>query len=277
MLKIAITGSTGLVGSRIQELLYHDFIFVPLLQPHVDITDKKSVDTFVGENDFDIMLHLAAYTQVDQAEREKDLARKINIDGTKYLSDAVLKKKKKFIYISTDFVFDGENPPYDEESKPNPIGWYAKTKYKGEQIVGKNGMIVRISYPYRASFDKKKDLVQTLRSKLEQEEKISMLTDTLITPTFIDDIAFALKYLFVNFSNEIFHIVGSDSLSPYELALQITRVFNLKQGLIGKTTYNILYKKSPIRPRRLVAKSKKNHFWKMKSVEEGLLTIKNQK
>lgn len=275
MLKIAITGSTGLIGSRIQKLLYHDFIFIPLLQSKIDITDKQSVESFVVENDFDLMLHLAGYTAVDQAEKEREICRKINVDGTKNVFDATHKKKKKFIYISTDFVFS-ENPPFYEDSKPNPIGWYAKTKYEGEKIVGSNGMIVRISYPYRASFEDKKDFIRTIKSYLEEGKKLSLISDTLITPTFIDDIAYSLKHLFVNFSNETYHIVGSESLSPYETGMKIAEVFNFNKFLIGKTTYDEFYKDNKIRAKNSTIKSKKNNFWKMKSLDEGLREIKRQ-
>lgn len=276
MLKIAITGSTGLVGSRIQELLYKDFSFIPLLQSHVDTTDAKSVEDFVDKNNFDIMLHLAGYTNVDLAEKERELCEKINVGGTKNVFRAAKKKGKKFIYISTDFVFDGKKPPFYEDSQPNPIGWYAKTKFEGEKIVGDDGMIVRISYPYRALFEKKKDLVRGIKSHLENGNKLTMLTDVMITPTFIDDIAHALNHLLVNFSSEIFHIVGSESYTPYEIALKIAGTFKLDKSLIGKTTYDEFYKGNKIRSRTLIVKSKKNTSWKMKPLDQGLSEIDRQ-
>lgn len=276
MLKIAITGSTGLIGSRIQELLYHDFIFLPVLQSKIDIADRKSVDEFCDQNEFDLMLHLAAYTPVDQAEKDRELAMKINKVGTQNLFGAVQKKKKNFIYISTDFVFDGENPPYDEDSKPNPKGVYGKTKYEGEKIIGTDGMIVRISYPYRAEFDKKKDLVRSIQSYLIEGKPLTMIDDTKITPTFIDDIAYALKHLFTHYSPEIYHIVGTESLSPYEVGVAIADTFGLDRSLIKKTTYDQFYKDNDIRPKQSIIQSKKNTFWKMKSFHQGLQELKRQ-
>ena len=276
MLKIAITGSTGLVGSRIQELLYKDFSFIPLLQSHIDITHSGNVKDFVDKNDFDIMLHLAGYTNVDQAEKERDLCEKINVTGTRNVFNATKNKGKRFIYISTDFVFDGKNPPYFEDSNPNPIGWYAKTKYEGEKIVKNDGMIVRISYPYRAVFDQKKDLVRGIKSHLENGNKLTMITDVIITPTFIDDVAFSLKHLFTNFSNEVFHIVGSESYTPYETALKIAQTFKLDESLVGKSTYDEFYKGNKIRSKKSVVKSKKNNFWKMKSLDDGLKILRDQ-
>src|SRR3989344_4372657 len=98
MLKIALTGNDGLVGSRIVELLNKDFLFVPLPQSQLDITDRDKVNSTLRSLDFDIFLHLAAYTNVAQAEKDKELAFKINRDGTKNVFEAVNAKNKKFIY-----------------------------------------------------------------------------------------------------------------------------------------------------------------------------------
>ena len=152
MLRIALTGADGLVGSRIVELLNRDFEFIPLPQAKMDITNSTQVNDILNNIDFDIFLHLAAYTNVAGAETNKELCFKVNVEGTKNVFNAVLFKGKKFIYISTDFVFDGKNPPYFEDSTTNPQGVYADSKYQGELVVKNKAMIVRISYPYRANF-----------------------------------------------------------------------------------------------------------------------------
>ena len=105
MKNIMISGSTGLVGSRVVELLKDDFNFIPLIAKEVDITDTIKVDEFINEKEFDIFLHLAAYTNVNGAEFEKELAFKINVEGTENVFNSVLNKNKQFLYISTDFVF----------------------------------------------------------------------------------------------------------------------------------------------------------------------------
>lgn len=276
MLNIAITGSTGLVGSRIVELLSGQFNFIHLLQSDVDITNKESVQQVIGNLDFDILLHLAGYTNVDGAEREQDIAYKINVEGTKNTYDAVLQKGKKLIYISTDFVFDGTNPPYFEDSDPNPLGVYAKTKYEGEKIVKENSMIVRISYPYRTSFEPKQDFVRKLKSLLESGKELQMMTDAAITPTFIDDIAYSLSHLFQNYSNEIFHIVGGENLSPLEAGKLIAKTFNLPESLIKPTTFAEYSKNKAQRSQYSIVKSKKNTFHKMRTFEEGLKEIVKQ-
>jgi len=276
MLKIALTGADGLVGSRIVELLNNDFNFIPLPQAKMDITDVQNVQNVLKEIEFDIFLHLAAYTNVAGAERNKELCFKVNVDGTKNVFDVIQSKGKKFIYISTDFVFDGKTPPYFEDSVPNPPGVYAISKYEGEKIVKDKAMIVRIAYPYRATFEPKRDFFRTFKSYLEQKKQLTMIADSLMTPTFIDDIAYGLKYLFNNFTPEIYHLVGSQSLSPYQAALKIAETFALDKSLIGKTTYDKYIKDKVALPKLADIRSKKNNFWKMKSFEEGLEEIKKQ-
>lgn len=276
MLKIALTGADGLVGSRIIELLKDEFKFIPLPQAKMDITDIDQVSNALKDVNFDIFLHLAAYTNVPKAENENDLAFKINRDGTKNVFNIVSAKGKKFIYISTDFVFDGLNPPYDEDSPPNPIGAYAVSKYEGEKIVKGQAMIIRIAYPYRALFNSKRDFFRTFKFYLENKKPLLMITDSLMTPTFIDDIAYGLKYLFKNFTLEIFHLTGGKAISPHEAALLVAEKFNLDKSLIGKTTYEEYIKGKARLPKLADIRSKKNNFYKMKTFEEGLNEIKFQ-
>jgi len=276
MLKIALTGADGLVGSRIIELLKNDFEFIPLPQKSMDITDSQQVENTLKDLDFDIFFHLAAYTNVPGAETNKDLCFKINRDGTKNVFEAVTKKQKKFVYISTDFVFDGVKPPYDESSIPNPVGVYASSKFEGEKIVKDKAMIVRIAYPYRASFELKRDFFRTFKYYLENNKPLSMISDSIMTPTFIDDIAYGLRYLFNNFKPEIYHLVGAQYLSPYETAVKVAEAFGLDRSLIGKTTYEEYIKGKARLPQFASIRSGKNTFWKMKTFSEGLEEIKKQ-
>lgn len=275
-MKIAITGADGLVGSRIIKLLKNDFEFIAISQKDCDITNKNQVFQTVKGIDFEILLHLAAYTNVDGAESEPELAYRINVEGTKNIFDAVCQKNKKIIYISTDFVFDGKNPPYDEDCVPRPLGVYGKTKYEGERIIGSQGMIVRISYPYRAAFEKKRDFVRTIISLLKKRKTIAMVTDSSMTPTFIDDIAYALKYLYTHYSPEIFHVVGRSSHSPYEAGKHIAYIFGFDEHLIQPTTYEEYFKGKAPRPYDSRMVSKKNIFSPMRTFEEGLQEMVRQ-
>lgn len=276
MMKIALTGANGLVGSRIVELLRDSFEFVPFSQESMDITNRDAVHSTLSSTRFDLLLHLAAYTNVAGAETNEEIAHKINVVGTQNVFEVTQSLQRKFIYISTDFVFDGEHPPYDELSIPHPLSVYAKTKYEGEKFIRNNAMIVRIAYPYRAQFAEKKDFFRTFKWLIEQKKQINMIADSLMTPTFIDDIASGLKYLMTNYSPEVYHLVGKESLSPYDACLKIAKTFDLDSSLIGKTTLaEYIVGKAPL-PRLAKIVSKKNTFTQMSSFEEGLLRIKEQ-
>ncbi|OGK48217.1 hypothetical protein A3A93_01960 [Candidatus Roizmanbacteria bacterium RIFCSPLOWO2_01_FULL_38_12] len=264
MLKIAITGPDGLIGSRIIELLKNAFHILSISHNDLDITDKNQVSDKINALDFDFLLHLAGYTSVDGAEKEKNLAYKINVEGTKHIFEAVENRNKKMIYISTDFVFDGKNPPFFEDSVPNPLGYYGLTKYEGEKIVKDKAMIVRISYPYGNPTSQKPDFVTRLKQLLEKGQELKMMQDASITPTLIDDITKALKYLITNYKPEVYHIVGSQSLSPFEAGMLIAKKFNMNEDLIKPISFAKYETGKAPRPQFSEIKSKKNDFQEMR-------------
>lgn len=275
-IRVAGTGLDGLVGSRVVELLANGIDFELFPQTAMNITDQKKTTSMIQSVDFDIFLHMAAYTKVDMAEKEKDIVWKVNVEGTRNVWNAVGEKKKPFIYVSTDFVFDGMTFPFYEDSIPYPISYYGLTKYEGEKIVKDNAMIVRLSYPYRAQFENKTDIVRSIIHLLKQHKPIKGVIDQILTFSFIDDIAYAFKHLFSHYSPEIFHIVGVDSLSGYEAIHTIGRVFALDTSHVGKIRYDEFYAGKAQRPKKSIIKSRKNTFYRMKSFEEGLQELKKQ-
>lgn len=266
-MRVLITGSTGLVGSRVVELL-PDITFIPLRQSDVDITDEKKTHEFIASQQYDLLLHLAAYTNVDGAEKEPEVAYKSNVLGTKNLFTA--NNGKPFIYISTGFVFSGKNPPYDEMSVPDPVSEYGRTKYEGEKIIGDKGCIVRLEYPYRSPWDGKKDFVARIRELMENKTPITAVADATITPTFIDDIAHGLKHLMLHYQPGIVHFVGTESLSPYDAFTAIANTFHLDASLITKTSYAGYFAGKAARPQYATVRSLNNTFQPMKSFHEGL-------
>jgi dTDP-4-dehydrorhamnose reductase len=270
MLKVAITGANGLVGSRITELLHNDFTFLPLSHTQIDITRKDQVESALADLEYDIMLHLAGYTNVEGAETEKEKAHLLNVEGTRNIFETTKKIGKPMIYISTDFVFDGINPPYDEESIPHPLGYYAVTKYEGETIVKGQAMIIRISYPYGNPNSNKPDFVMRLKKLLSEGSELTMMTDATITPTFIDDIAQSFKYLMNHFTPEIFHVVGAENISPFEAGKTIARVFGYSEDLIKPTTFAEYSQGKAPRPQYSAIVSHKNTFHSMQSLSEVL-------
>lgn len=285
MTKIAITGGTGLVGSRVIELLKNKYEFISIDRSNgFDITDHSTLEKI--QDNFDIFLHLAAYTNVDGAEVDRDLkeesaAWKLNVSGTKNIIEVCKKLHKKIIYVSTEFVFDGEKGEYAEIDVPNPINWYGQTKFAGEKMVQTSSlsyMILRLSSPYRSEFEKKNDFMRAMKSKLENSKEIMGVTDHTFTPTFIDDFANAVDILISNNAEGIYHVVGSDFLSPFDAAQKIAEVFNLNKNVIKPTT----------REEYFIGKAKRGYNWsvkndkiktlgiEMRTFEQGLEEVKMQ-
>lgn len=288
-MKIFGTGLSGLLGSRIVELLGSTHTFSDNSRSNgVDITDTEQVRKAIAGSDAEVVLHLAAHTNVKAAELERDSGEqseswKINVIGTENVALACAETGKKLIFTSSDMVFDGENTPeggYTEESKPNPLSWYAKTKYEGElrvQSLTTPWIIMRPAYPYRARFEKN-DFVRLFMQKLSQGEQLTVLTDRIITPVFIDDLAYALDALLMQNVQGIYHTVGSTQLSIFEAAEEIAKCFGYNKELIGRTTraeFLIGRPPEPFNSALNNAKIKRLGV-EMKTFREGLEEIKKQ-
>ncbi len=240
------TGLSGLVGSRVVELLSPSFVFTNLsLDTGVDITNHEAVRDAIAKSDAPWVFHMAAYTDVQTAEKERGLgeesmAWKVNVVATENIMSAAQATHKKLLYIDTDYAFDGKKSSYTEEDIPTPLGWYGMTKSEGAKRVlsmGEDGLIVRIANPYRAHPVGKMDFVHKMLERLTKNVGISAPTDQLFVPTFIDDIAHALEVLVQKNASGIYHVVGSTALSPYEAALSIAKEFGCDTAQITQTTF----------------------------------------
>lgn len=245
-MKILGTGLSGMVGSRVVELLSPSFQFENLsLETGVDITKKETVDQYIASSDAPWIFHFAARTDVDGAEKERTLKEKsptwiVNVLATQYIIDACKRTGKKLLYISTDFVFDGTRDEYREEDLPNPLSWYAITKYEGERRVSSlrdHGLIVRIANPYRIDTFAKPDFVHKIIDRLKNHQEVVAANDQIFVPTFIDDIARALNILVENNASGVYHVVGGQALSPFAAAQKIAAVFGLDLSLVKSTTF----------------------------------------
>src|SRR5680860_222616 len=252
-MKIIGTGLSGFVGSRITELLLDTYQFEDISRKTgTDILDKEAVFKRIERSDASVVLHLVAYVDVDSAEEDKDkkeksIAWEINVNGTRNVLEACEKFNKKIIYISTDMVFPGTKKfpeKYKEEDKRDPVGWYAKTKREAEKIIEKTfipWMILRIAYPYRAEHEKKEN-VRVFKWLLEKGQKVEAVSDHYFTPTFVDDLAPALKTLINRDETGKFHIAGDEAVSPYTAAIKVAEIFNLNKNLITKTSSEEFFK-----------------------------------
>jgi len=293
MKKIIGTGLSGLVGSRIVELLKDKFEFVDFsLDSGVNVLDQQSLaDAFEKNEDAVAVLHMAAFTDTNAAWEQRGdqngICYQLNVEGTRSILNLAQKYNQYLIYISTDFVFDGtKTTPYLETDTPNPIEWYGETKYLGEKVITDSGYtnynISRITYPYRAKFEPKVDIIRKVLTKLQNNEPVKMFSDQICTYTFIDDIAAAIGFFLENKNTGIYHLVGSSSHSPYEMCLEIAKAFNLNKDLISASSLEEYIKSQPVgsRPwqKTLITSNQKvtDLGLKFKTLPEGLEEIKNQ-
>lgn len=286
-MKLLGTGLSGLVGSRVVELLSSVFSFEDLsLDTGVDITKKDIVDARIVRSDAPWVLHFAAKTDVEGAEKErgdgeKSSAWTVNVTATKYIVEACRRTDKRMVYISTDYVFDGTKDAYSEEDTPNPQGWYAVTKYEGEKLVsslGKNGLIIRIANPYRAVFPQKPDFVAKIRTVLAEGRSMYSPNDQIFVPTFIDNIARAVEKLIAGYASGVYHVVGSTALTPYAAAMTIARTFGLDGSRIVATSFQEYFQGRAPRPFRAALKNDKISKFgvRMSTFNEGLAEVKKQ-
>jgi dTDP-4-dehydrorhamnose reductase len=257
------TGMSGLVGTRVIELLPHVKFRNLSLETGFDITDKDSVGKIVSAAREPVILHMAAYTDVDGAEKEKVKGRAslpwiVNVEGTRNLAQAAARFNKKLIYISTDYVFRGDQEFYTENDQPDPVSWYGLTKYEGEKCVASilaDPVIVRIAYPYRSAWEGRPDFVHRIISQMKMKKSIQAVDDQMITPTFIDNIATALGYIISHDIKGILHVTGSGGLSPYAAAEMIAQTFRITARRIIPVSAEEYFRGRAARPLHAVLKN----------------------
>lgn len=232
-MNILITGANGQLGQEFRYIAkintYHNFIFVD--KEDLDITSFLSLEKFFSINKIDAVINCAAYTAVDKAESEKELAFLINVIGPQNLAIISKKYNAKLIHISTDYVFDGTNyVPYKESDLPNPQSIYGRTKLDGEFEVISNAdifAIIRISWLYSIYGN---NFVKNV-SKLAREKKyLRFIFDQIGTPTYARDLASAILYILPQLNkenSEIYHYSNEGVTSWYDLTKTICKLQNI--------------------------------------------------
>lgn len=281
------TGLSGLVGSRVTELLSSDFTFENLsLETGVDITNKTSVDAYFAKSAAPWVFHMAAYTDVQGAENERvlgenSMAWKVNVQATQNIVDNCRKFEKRLLYIDTDYAFDGKKKSYTEEDIPNPLGWYALTKSEGAKRVlalGDMGLVIRISNPYRAHPVGKKDFVHKMLERLGSGQEIKAPKNQLFSPTFIDDIAASLQVLVPMGASGIYHVVSAPALSPYEAAVILAGTYGYEKKLVLPVSFLEMFASRAPTPQyaALLNDKIKSLGVLMHSFAEGIREVKKQ-
>ncbi|MCJ7804859.1 SDR family oxidoreductase [Patescibacteria group bacterium] len=256
--RILVTGANGLVGSRFCELALPDYksLFSTDIE-EFNITDKEAIKHWVGKKQPEVMINFAALTDVnaietERSEGEESKAFVVNVVGPRNLAEVCRENKIFLIQISTDFVFPGVPPnigPYSEDDpiaqNPEEISWYGWTKLMGERMIQKTGgdfAIVRISYPFRASFEKT-DFARKILEQYDKHKLYPMFTDQLMTPTFIDELSEALKKIAEAKMKGIYHVATEGLTTPFDFASHLIYRFKnerkvVKEGSISKYREN---------------------------------------
>lgn len=230
MKTILVTGSNGQLGSELRKLSDNydcNFIFTDV--DVLDITDMLSLENFVANQHFDVIINCAAYTQVDKAEDDAELADKINHLAVENLAKICKDNQQTLIHISTDYVFDGsQNIPYTEKVQTEPLGIYGATKLAGEKAVtvsGCNYLIIRTSWLY-SSFGN--NFVKTMRRLTAERDSLNVVFDQVGTPTYAADLASAILEIISNEmyrgNNGIYHFSNEGVCSWYDFAVEIAKL-----------------------------------------------------
>ena len=200
----------------------------------LDITQKeRTVETIVRLHPF-CVVHTAAETNVDLCESDHEHARRINVEGTANIAEGCIKMGAKMIFISTDYVFDGTKGNYSEIDQPNPISFYGLTKLEAERIVAETlpeALIVRTSVLYGWHPSKLNFATWTLKG-LQEHETLRIVRDHINSPTFAENLAYAIRMAIERKSRGILHIAGSERISRFEFARKIAQKFHLDERLL---------------------------------------------
>lgn len=295
--RILITGSNGLLGQKLVSLLSSqagietvatargsnrlpfvtNYTYYPL-----DITHEQEVSRLLDEIAPDIIIHTAAMTHVDQCEADKEGCWAQNVTAVHYLMEAAKRVNSFFVHVSTDFIFDGQAGPYDENAAPNPLSFYGWSKYAAEKIIissGINYAIARTVLVYGIAHDmSRSNIILWVKKSLEEGKRIQVVTDQWRTPTLAEDLAIGCMLIARQQAGGIFNISGKDLLTPYEMALMTARYFDLDHSLISPVDASTFSQpgKRPPRTGFLIEKARRVLGYQPRSFAEGISILADQ-
>ncbi|MFH1540651.1 MAG: dTDP-4-dehydrorhamnose reductase [Elusimicrobiota bacterium] len=284
-MKILITGCSGMLGTDLCEVLIgeNEIHGVDTKQPTchsslitchlLDITDFRKTYKTITKINPEIIIHTAAWTDVDGAQKNPKDAYRLNVLGTRNIALSCQRFDTALVYISSDYIFDGEKKePYIEFDRPNPLSVYGKSKYYGELVVQQllnKFFIVRSSWLYGING---KNFVKTIMNLAQVKKELKVVNDQIGCPTYTKDLAKAINVLLTAGLYGIHHITNSESCSWYEFAKEIVKLSGSGCKVLPTTTeeFNSLAK----RPKNSVLKNfmwELNGFEPLRSWQEALL------
>ncbi len=233
MANILVTGANGQLGSELRKIGFtalDEVFFTDVAE--LDITSYEAVAKFVEEHDIDTIINCAAYTAVDKAEDEPELAAKINTEAVANLAKVANKQDCLLIHVSTDYVFNGMGEkPYTEKNNPCPVSVYGKTKLAGEEAIKKSGclhIIIRTAWLY-STFGN--NFVKTILRLAGERPELTVVSDQVGSPTYAEDLARAIVTIMEDdnrgMCEGIYHFSDEGVCSWYDFACEIVRISGL--------------------------------------------------
>lgn len=238
-MKILITGYKGMLGSDLVETLKdenkHELILTDI--DDLDIANFNQVDEFLKKEKPELIINVAAYTDVDGCETNRDLAFNVNSIGPKNLAIVSNEINAKLLHISTDYVFSGDSlKPYHEDDETGPKSYYGETKLQAELFIKKNTdnyFIIRTAWLYGFNG---KNFVKTMLQLAKTNDKIRVVNDQHGSPTFTKDLAIAISELIKTDKYGIYHVTNSDNCTWYDFAKQIFELADININVVPVTT-----------------------------------------
>ena len=252
MLKILIFGGSGLVGSRIRELLGAKYQIIAPSHLQADVVDKKQIKQIIKSSKPDYIIYAAGLVSVDEAEQYPKLAHLLNVQSPVFIAKLAASIGAPVLYFSTDAVFDGSKSkqPYVEDDKTNPLSEYGKSKLLGEQLVmnaSEMNCIARIIMVYSPKLSKRKRFVHIALEALKKGEKFYGVLDQLVNPVYVDDIVMAVDLLIKSKSHGIYHLGARDYVTNYEFVKKLAKNFNLNESLVKGISFEEFFKGRALR------------------------------
>lgn len=235
-MKVLITGSNGMLGHDLIDVLDGKHELIKTTSKSLDITDEDKVKEYIVNENPDIVINSAAYTDVDGCETNEEMAYKVNGEGVKNLALACKVVDCPLVHISTDYVFNGENSkPWMEDDEVGPISIYGKSKLQGEEAIESildKFFIIRTSWLYGINGG---NFPKTMLELAKTHDTLTVVTDEIGTPTYTLDLAQAIAELIETEYYGIYHITNSDYCSWFDFAKYIFEVKNINVNVVPVT------------------------------------------
>ena len=295
--KILITGSNGLLGQKLVQLLTampNVALFatargknrLPITSGYtyfsLDVTNESEINQLISTVKPDVVIHTAAMTNVDQCEVERELCWELNVKAVESLIKACAENNVFLCHLSTDFIFDGIAGPYDENAQPNPISYYGESKLAAENLIRASNIkwaIARTVLVYGIVSDMSRtNIILWLKKSLEDGKTINVVTDQFRTPTLAEDLAMGCWLIAKNEAQGIFNISGKDLLTPYDMAVKTADYFGLDKALINQADSSNFSQtaKRPPRTGFIIDKAIAKLGYNPHSFEQGIKLVSNQ-